>query len=254
MKNTHMILDAQINLRTSAVSRTPEEVLSKTLELTERLARLHPLMKRWYALPSRRKEAYIALEDSAAMLYRMERGIEKTRRRFGGFEGFGASLLLANVDNDRDWREPGVVVLSLRPGLGVHSLSIEGLEPFGEDISSIMLDAMIESVKIIQPEFACTDVKARSPEGELICYQLDRRLYGYREFFGWMGFVPAQVDHTQLPDAHAVHAVDGLGTVIVSVPGVFDPCDDTQVERVHRLERDLASRDLLPVTDPHFKG
>jgi len=56
------------------------------------------------------------------------------------------------------------------------------------------------------------------------------------------------------PAAHAVHALDGLGAVIVSVPGVFDPCDDTQVERVHRLERDLACRDLLPVTDPHFKG
>ncbi|KAG1221406.1 hypothetical protein G6F68_020934 [Rhizopus microsporus] len=69
-----------------------------------------------------------------------------------------------------------------------------------------------------------------------------------------MGYVPARVDQTQLPDAHAVHAVDGLGTVIVSVPGVFDPCDDAQVERVHRLERDLASYALMPVTDPHFKG
>ncbi|HGM7336367.1 TPA: hypothetical protein ACKQCJ_002713 [Stenotrophomonas maltophilia] len=249
-----MILVAQINLRKSAVFRTPEEVLSKAVDLTERLARLHPLMKRWYALPSRRKEACIALEDSAAMLYRMERDIQKTRRRFGGFEGFGASLTLANVDNDRDWRKPGVVVLSLRPSLGVHTLSIEGLEPFGEDISSIMLGAMIESVQVIQPDFACTDVKGRSPESELIHYQMDRRLHQHLQFFGWMGFVPAQVEHAQLPDAHAVHAVDGLGTIIVSVPGVFDPCDDAQVERVHRLERDLASYNLLPVTDPHFKG
>ena len=249
-----MILDAQINLRTSIVSRTPDEVLSKALDLTERLSRLHPLMKRWYSLPSRRKEKCIALEDSAAILYRMERDIEKTRRQFGGFEGFGASLLLAKVDNDRDWREPGLVVLNVSPGLGLHSVGIEGLDPFGDEISSIMLGAMIESVKVIQPDFACTDVKAKSPESELINYQLHRRLYGHREFLGWMGYVPARVDQTQLPDAHAVHAVDGLGTVIVSVPGVFDPCDDTQVERVHRVERDLASRDLLPVTDPHFKG
>ncbi|MGW9229106.1 hypothetical protein ACWGQ6_38440, partial [Streptomyces niveus] len=224
------------------------------LDLTERLARLHPLMKRWYALPSRRKEACIALEDSAAMLYSMERAIEKTRRRFGGFEGFGASLTLANVDNDRDWRKPGVVVLSLRPSLGVHTLSIEGLEPFGDEISSIMLGAMIDSVKVIQPDFACTNVKGRSRESELIHYQIDRRLYQHREFFGWMGFVPAQITHAQIRDAHAVHPVDGLGTVIVSVPDVFDPTDDAQVERVHRLERDLASYNLLPVTDPHFKG
>jgi len=249
-----MILDAQVNLRTSTVSRTPEEVLSKAVDLTERLACLHPLMKRWYSLPSRRKERCIALEDSAAMLYSMERDVEKMRRQLGGFEGFGASLLLANVDNDRDWREPGLVVLNVSPGGGWTSLRINGLEPFGEDISSIMLGAMIESVKVIQPDFASTDVKGRSPESELICYQMDRRLYQHRQFFGWMGFVPAQVDHAQLPDAHAVHPIDGLGTVIVSVPGVFDPCDDAQVERVHHVERDLASRDLLPVTDPHFKG
>jgi hypothetical protein len=180
-----------------------------------------------------------------------------SRRRvgnLGGGEGFGASLLLANVDNDRDWREPGLVVLNVSPGGGWTSLRINGLEPFGEDISSIMLGAMIELVKVIQPDFACTDVKARSPESELTYYQIHRRQYKHRDFFGWMGYVPARVDQTQLPDAHAVHAVDGLGTVIVSVPGVFDPCDDAQVERVHRLERDLASYDLLPVTDPHFKG
>jgi len=229
-------------------------VLSKAVDLTERLACLHPLMKRWYSLPSRRKERCIALEDSAAMLYSMERDVEKMRRQLGGFVGFGASLLLANVDNDRDWRKPGVVVLGMRPGLGRHSLSIDGLEPFGDEISSIVLGAMIESVKVIQPDFACTDVKGRSPESELTYYQIHRRQYKHRDFFGWMGYVPARVDQTQLPDAHAVHAVDGLGTVIVSVPGVFDPCDDTQVERVHRLERDLASRDLLPVTDPHFKA
>jgi len=211
-------------------------------------------MKRWYSLPSRRKEKCIALQDSAAMLYSMERDVEKMRRQLGGFEGFGASLLLANVDNDRDWREPGLVVLNVSPGGGWTSLRINGLEPFGEDISSIMLGAMIESVKVIQPDFASTDVKGRSRESELICYQMDRRLYQHRQFFGWMGFVPAQVDHAQLPDAHVVHPIDGLGTVIVSVPGVFDPCDDAQVERVHRVERDLASRDLLPVTDPHFNG
>jgi len=26
------------------------------------------------------------------------------------------------------------------------------------------------------------------------------------------------------------------------------------VDKVHRVEMDLASYDLLPVTDPHFKG
>jgi len=249
-----MILDAQVNLRTSTVSRTPEEVLSKAVDLTERLACLHPLMKRWYSLPSRRKERCIALEDSAAMLYSMERDVEKMRRQLGGFEGFGASLLLANVDNDRDWREPGLVVLNVSPGGGWTSLRINGLEPFGEDTSSIMLGAMIESVKVIQPDFASTDVKGRSPESELICYQMDRRLYQHREFFGWMGFVPAQITHAQIRDANAVHPIDGLGTVIVSVPGVFDPTDDAQVDKVHRVEMDLASYDLLPVTDPNLKG
>ncbi|KAG1578639.1 hypothetical protein G6F46_015761 [Rhizopus delemar] len=38
----------------------------------------------------------------------MEQDVGKDRRRFGDFETLGASLTLANVDNDRDWRKPGL--------------------------------------------------------------------------------------------------------------------------------------------------
>jgi len=112
----------------------------------------------------------------------------------------------------------------------------------------------MEMVKVVDPIFAGTDVKARSPDKAVVDYQLDRRLYQHRRFFGWMGFVPAQITHAQIRDAHAVHPIDGLGTVIVSVPGVFDPTDEAQVDKVHRVEIDLASYDLLPVTDPNLKG
>ncbi|KAG0732105.1 hypothetical protein G6F23_014649 [Rhizopus arrhizus] len=117
-----------------------------------------------------------------------------------------------------------------------------------------MVNALIGLVKTIRPSFACVDVKSRTPEKGLVTYQIDRRLYQHREFFGWMGFVPAQITHAQIRDAHAVHPVDGLGTVIVSVPGVFDPTDDAQGDKVHRVEMDLASYDLLPVADPNLKG
>lgn len=249
-----MILGAQTNLWTRPVSRTPEEVLSKAVGLTQSLARMHPLMKRWYALPRGPKDRYVSLEDAGALLASMKLGIERSRERYGDYEELGASLMLANVDNDRDWRRPGVVVLDLNPTTGRNSLSVKGIAPFGETISPVMLNAMIKSVKAIQPDFACTDVKARTPGSELIYYQINRRLYQHRQFFGWMGFVPVQITHPQLRDAHAVHPVDGLGTVIVSVPGVFDPCDDAQVDKVHRVEMDLASYDLLPVTDPNLMG
>lgn len=249
-----MILGAQVNLRTKPTSRTPEEVLSRARGLTQSLAWTHSLLKSWYALPSGPADKYVSLQDADALLGSMRSRIESSRSRFGHYEELGASLMLANVDNDRDWRKPGVVVLDLNPTSGRNSFSIKGIAAFGEAASSVMLNALIESVKAIQPEFACTDVKARTLENELVNYQISRRLYQHRQFFGWMGFVPAQITHAQIRDAHSVHPVDGLGTVIVSVPGVFDPTDDAQVDKVHRVEMDLASYDLLPVTDPHFKG
>ncbi|PTA72260.1 hypothetical protein C9412_06970 [Stenotrophomonas sp. Nf1] len=247
-----MIVSVQANMRTDPVSRSPDQLLGLAARATERLAPLHPLMKRWYALPSSAKEKSIPLEDTGAILARMERDIEKDRRRFGDFNELGASLLLANVDNDRDWRMPGLIVLGLDPTTGSHKFRFVGIEPFGEAVPDLMVNAMIGLVEEVKPFYACTDVKAQTREKGLVTYQLDRRLYQHRRYFGWMGFVPAQITHAQIRDAHAVHPVDGLGTVIVSVPGVFDPADDAQVEKVHRVEMDLASYELLPVTDPNL--
>jgi len=249
-----MIIRAQENLWTAPVSRSPDEVLSLALLTAQSLALLHPSLRRWYALPSSPKEECISLDDSRALLARMEKDLDQDGRRFGDFEELGASVTLANVDNDRDWRKPGLAVLDLNPTTGFNSFSLVRPEPFGEATPSLMVNALIGLVKTIRPNFACVDVKSRTPERGLVSYQIDRRLYQHREFFGWMGFVPAQITHAQIRDAHAVHPVECLGTVIVSVPGVFDPTDDAQVDKVHRVEMDLASYDLLPVTDPHFKG
>ena len=249
-----MIISAQANLRTRPVARSPEELLRLAVHVTQGLAPLHPLMKHWYALPSSSKERAIPLGDSDALLARMEREIDKDRKRFGDFDELGASLMLANVDNDRDWRKPGLVVLGLDPTTGSNTFRLVGIEPFAKVTPALMLNALIGLVEAIKPTLANTNVKAKTPDKGLVNYQLDRRLYQHREFFGWMGFVPAQIAHAQIRDAHAVHAVDGLGTVIVSVPGIFDPCDDAQVDKVHRVEMDLASYDLLPVTDPSLKG
>ncbi|PTA73182.1 MULTISPECIES: Imm52 family immunity protein [unclassified Stenotrophomonas] len=249
-----MILSAQTALWTTPVARSPEDVVHLARNLAHHLAQQHPLMKRWYALPSDPSAKAISLEDTDALTGRMKEAIEQSRRRSGDYPGLGASLCLANVDNDRDWRKPGVVVLELDPTTGFNCFSLEGIEPFGASTPSLMLNALMEMVRVVNPVFAATDVKARSSEKGLIDYQLDRRLYQHRRFFGWMGFVPAQITHAQIRDAHAVHPVDGLGTVIVSVPGMFNPCDDAQVDKVHRVEMDLASYDLLPVTDPNLKG
>ena len=249
-----MIISVQANLRTTPVGRSAEEVLRLAVLATKALDPLHPSLKNWFALPSSRKSKYVPIGERDALIKQMGRDIERDRRSFGDFEGLGASLSLANVNNDRDWRKPGLAVLGIDPTAGFSKFRLGELQALGMEAPDLMLKALVELVKIVRPSFACVDVKSRTPEKGLVSYQIDRRLYQHREFFGWMGFVPAQITHAQIRDAHAIHAVDGLGTVIVSVPCVFDPCDDTQVERVHRLERDLACRDLLPLTDPHFKG
>ncbi|HEL3180853.1 TPA: immunity 52 family protein [Stenotrophomonas maltophilia] len=249
-----LIISVQANLRTTPVGRSAEEVLRLAVLATKALDPLYPSLKDWFALPPSRKSRYVPIGEREALIEQMRRDIEKDRRSFGDFEGLGASLSLANVNNDRDWREPGLAVLGIDPTAGFNKFRLEELQAFGMEAPDLMLKALVELVKIVRPSFACVDVKSRTPEKGLVSYQIDRRLYQHRQFFGWMGFVPAQVEHAQLPDAHAVHTVDGLGTVIVSVPGVFDPADDAQVDKVHRVEMDLSSYNLLPVTDPHFKG
>jgi hypothetical protein len=249
-----LIISAQANLRTTPVGRSADEVLRLAAQATKALGPLHPSLKNWFALPSSRKGKYVSLNETDTLIEQMGQDVDEARRRFGDFEGLGASLTLANVSNDRDWSKPGLIVFGLNPTTGFNKFRLDGIEPFGMDTPDLMLKAMVELVKVVRPTFACVDVKSRAPEKGLVTYQIDRRLYQHRQFFGWMGFVPAQITHAQIPDAHAVHAVDGQGTVIVSVPGVFDPTDDAQVDKVHRVEMDLASYDLLPVTDPHFKG
>jgi len=249
-----LIISAQANLLTGPVARSPEEVLRLALLMSQALAPLHPSLGHWFALPSSRKSRYVPIDERDALMEQMGLDIERDRRNFGDFEGLGASLTLANVNNDRDWRKPGLAVLGIDPTAGFSKFRLGGLQAFGMDEPDIMLKALVELVRIVKPSFACVDVKSRTPEKGLVTYQIDRRLYQHREFFGWMGFVPAQITHAQIRDAHAIHPVDGLGTVIVSVPGVFDPTDDAQVDKVHRVEMDLASYDLLPVTDPNLRG
>ncbi len=126
-----MILGVQTNLWTTPVSKTPDELLGVAVNLTTRLAEVHPLMNRWYALPSSSKEDSIPLDDENGVLMQMTRNIQKYRKRFGDFEELGASVMLSNVDNDRDWKKPGVLVLGLNPTTGFNFLSVNGIEPFG---------------------------------------------------------------------------------------------------------------------------
>ncbi|HFK2919722.1 TPA: hypothetical protein ACGY72_000876 [Stenotrophomonas maltophilia] len=249
-----MIIDVQACFKTSPASRSPQEVLVLVGRIAEELNPLHAKMRKWYTMPGGPRERVVPLEERHAVIEVMEKDVEKSRRVLGDFPGLGASLMISNVGRSSAWRNPGLVVLDLNPTTGFHRLRMGGLEAFGEEFSVLMLKAFVILVEALNPAFANVDVKARSFEKVLVDYQLDRRLYQHREFFGWMGFVPAQITHAQIPDAHAVHPVDGLGTVIVSVPGVFDPSDDAQVRKVHRVEMDLASYDLLPVTDPNLKG
>ncbi|MDH5821910.1 Imm52 family immunity protein [Luteimonas sp. RD2P54] len=248
-----MILNSQINLRAEPVGKTSEQVLQLATDIVTDLAPLHRLMANWHSMPASPKDSPAPLSDRDTVLARMESEIEKNRKLYGDFDELGASLTISNVDNNRDWRSPGVVVLGLNPMTGFFSLQLKGIEPFGGAAPDVMRDSLNVLVRRIGPKFANTDVKSRTRDKGLVAYQFNRRLYRHREFFGWMGFVPAELPHDRIRDAAAVYPVPGHGTVIVSVPGLFDPADDAQVDKAHRVEMDLASYDLLPVLDPNLK-
>lgn len=107
-------------------------------------------------------------------------------------------------------------------------------------------------VEQIPLTFANTDVKAKVGDENRL-YQLDHALYQHREYFGWMGFIPQIIRPEDMKDAAEVIRVGDRGTVIVSVPGVFDLADPKQVKQVHRVEMQLAHFNLLPVTDPSLE-
>ncbi|AKO02821.1 hypothetical protein ADT27_14900 [Xanthomonas oryzae] len=151
-------------------------------------------------------------------------------------------------------KEPGRSVISFTPWDG--AFSIDMLDPqkrFGEELTRRIFVQTLSSVASLLPlKFAAADTKVHR-DGKSILYQIDKKLFPHRQYFGWMGFVPTELSHAQIRDADEVIAVPGKGTIIVTVPGLFDPTDAAQVEQVHRVEMQLAHYNLLRVTDPDVR-
>ncbi|MDH5821911.1 hypothetical protein QFW77_02735 [Luteimonas sp. RD2P54] len=247
-----MIVTVQVTLYFEPAGRSNEDLYRLVADAVADLAPLHPRMSNWHILPASAKEKATPLAERERAIAAMNAQIERYKREFGDFDGYGASLDVANVDNNRDWRKPGVVSVGASLAAGQFSVTLKGVEPFGAELAGIVQGILVALAPRLDAKFANTDVKSRTPEKGLVSYQFDLRLYQHRQFFSWMGYVPVEIPHERIRDAH-VTVKAGKGTVIVAVPGLFDPADDAQVYKAHRVEMDLASYDLLPVIDPNLK-
>lgn len=246
-----MILSIQINLRIPKVAVSPETAYTTVQQLTSSLSGVHKNFEIWHDSPSSPKDRAIPFSDKPSILDRIQRTIERHNQEFGPSpDGDGAMLLLSTAASEREWQKAGRADLDYSPNNGMASFYLKQPEStYGVDTASIVKKVLENMVRHVSPTFAATDVKSKILNGGYITYRFNRRLYQHREYFGWMGFVPQVLRSEDVSDAHEVIPVGDKGTVIVSVPGVFDPSDGAQVDKVHRVEMQLAHYNLLPVTD-----
>lgn len=244
-----MIVTTQHTFRLPPAERSPEEAYGLAQQAIGALAQLRSEWGRWHDLPRSSSDPGARFDDRASMLARMAEDAEKKAREFPQLPVQGASISVT-TGVGRDWRRAGRADLSIDPAAGRAVFRLrEPDKAFGDQTASLLRASLVSLVNVLQPVFANNDVKVRQ-QGELMTYQFDQKLYPHREFLGWMGFVPAQLRQEQLRDAHEVLPVEGRGSVVVAVPGMFNPADPAQVAAVHRVEMQLAHFELLPVTDP----
>lgn len=250
-----MILSVQSIHTIERAALSPEALYDRVEALAEDIASIHPHLAGWYDFPASQDDRVVPFADRSAIVGRMAEQAAKDKAEYRALEeAGGANLSLTTASTDREWRQPGVVTLDYKPALGQARFTIDLPEPvFGEELERVMREALVAMVQRFSSSFAKTDVKARGADRQPVLYQLDKRLYQHRDFIGWMGFVPVDLPHAQIRDAYETIPVPGKGTVVVAVPGVFDPTDGGHVEKVHRVEMDLASYDLLPVLDPNLR-
>lgn len=234
---------------------TPEKAYELVNTLVNQLGTMHHDLREWDDLPQGPKDKSERLTDRAAIIARILRKIEKRKSSSPQMPNAeSADLNVTNALTEKAWKEPGRSVISFTPWDG--AFSIDMLDPqkrFGEELTRRIFVQTLSSVASLLPlKFAAADTKVHR-DGKSTLYQIDKKLFPHRQYFGWMGFVPTELSHAQIRDADEVIAVPGKGTIIVTVPGLFDPTDAAQVEQVHRVEMQLAHYNLLRVTDPDVR-
>ncbi|AKO21654.1 hypothetical protein ACU11_00395 [Xanthomonas oryzae pv. oryzicola] len=238
-------------------SWSPEKTYDLIQKVTHTLGQVHPSLRQWRDMQQAAKDKTAEFSDRETVLTRIRQGIARAQQAYPTMPHVdSAELNVTNAVGSIKWQKPGCAIVSFKPWAGEVSLEMFDADLEGtigptaaRKIFSQFLKAILD---MLSPSFAATDVQSVRDEEEVI-YQLDKKLFPHRQYFGWMGFVPTELSHAQIRDADEMIAVPGKGTIIVTVPGLFDPTDAAQVEQVHRVEMQLAHYNLLRVTDPDVR-
>ncbi|WP_422508070.1 hypothetical protein [Stenotrophomonas sp. GZD-301] len=224
----------------------------RLLDLTTRLADVHPLLATWYEPPRAEGEVAMPLADTDGFIARITRNtaqdlVMHPHRPMAG----GADANLRNTRDTHDWLMPGRLSMSYMPWCGRLTFDInDPLEAFGAATPGIVRDCIAAVAASLDTPFIGTDVSCLLAGGSgFDSYALDHRLFPHRRWLGWMGFVPELVPHRYLPEAAAVHVVNGRGTIIVAVEGCLDLRNRAHLRQVHEVEARMAQLGLLDVTD-----
>ncbi|WP_411850917.1 hypothetical protein ACLB90_19045 [Stenotrophomonas sp. LGBM10] len=230
----------------------PHVLHRRLLDLTTRLADVHPLLATWYEPPRADAEAAVPLSDSAQFIARIARNaaqdlVMHPHRPMAG----GADANLRNMRRTHDWLMPGRLSMSYMPWCGRLTFDLnEPFEAFGAATPTIVRGCIAAVAASLDALFIGTDVSCPLAGGSgFDSYALDHRLFPHRRWLGWMGFVPELVPHRYIPEAASVHVVKGCGTIIVSVEGCLDLHNRAHLRQVHEVEARMAQLGLLDLTD-----
>jgi len=249
-----MIVTTQNEVLFTRLQWPAVEVYDAAARIIAKLARLDPQFVTWHDMPTSGKDPGAMFDDREKMLERLDADIERRVKEYPDWPDAKSAHLALTTGVGPNWRKAGraELVIDTFSGRGVFSLR-EPDKAYGKATPSILKAAMSALVEELDPTFGNNDIKVKTAEGELVSYRFNRRLYQHRQFFGWLGYVPVDLPHARIRDAYETIKA-GKGTIVVSVPGLFDPADDAQVDKAHRVEMDLASYELLPVIDPNLKS
>jgi len=212
----------------------------------------------WHRLPRTEDEGssgWIPLSSRDDYLRRVARDLGEDAERWPG-TGEGFSTVVTTARNVATWDSEERAVLKYSPRQGV--ITLEWL--LEEESASAEFErtrqAFLAICNEVEVLFACSDRPASPrPSGKpgRTYFGIDYRVFPHREFLGWMGFVPKDIDSHEIPEAdELIPVLAKRGTMVVAVGDRFAVHNHAHIEKAQRVEMRLVDLDALPVTDPRF--
>lgn len=223
---------------------TAEQSYERVARLVKTLAATLPMPLRWWGGMNTPKEKLVPFDEREPFLSRIKQGITHPSE--------GVSIILTSENKTKGSNTPGTFMIEFVPEIGAVRIEIDqpdlAYTAATTSICQKVLSALVRSEPVT---FAYADVMARTPDRKFPkTYRADFATFPHRKCLGWMGFVPQQVPHEQLPLADTVEPIAGKGTLIVSINEVFDLNNKAHIKRANQVEMDMVDAGVLPVTDP----